>query len=105
MVTNQVPRGGNVHSKKAIFAWLRSLGPDWDGMGADAIEPWTIDRAEKLVVRPNGKPSRIAPTPAGTIVIEWQRDGYYLEAEVGSSGPIEWLEKRRGKRIRHWVSY
>lgn len=95
-----------IHSIEAQFAHLRTLGPDWDGMDAAQPRPETIDRAERLVRhtrRSRGKPSRITATPNGTIVVEWQKDGSYLEAELAGYGPVEWMLKLQGKPSRYWL--
>ena len=84
---------------------IAALEPDWDGMGADApssaIFDGLIRYIQSLRERATPPPSRIAPTPLGTIILEWQSPGLYIEAEIVSSDRLEVMEAPEGRPIRH----
>ena len=47
-------------------------------------------------------PDRITQAPDGsTVVLEWQRDGEYVEAEIVSPAWAEWM-RHRDDRFEHW---
>jgi hypothetical protein len=108
---------GTVHSPAEVAQWkewitkvadLRSLGPDWDGMGAKAPLGALVDSAVELAqfLRQSGfpPPSRIGAGPDGEILLEWQDQNTYLEAEVCKPGRAEWMLVIQGQPARHWVT-
>lgn len=74
---------------------LRSLGPNWDGYGAPAIDPRVIDAAkrfianlpENLAYRP-----RVVPTSNGSLQFEWHEGSKCLELEFESPRTIHYLQ-------------
>lgn len=88
---------------------LRALQPGWNSEGAKDIDDGIADTAADLlaIVRATGElppPRRLAPSPDGTVVIEWNVDGGYLEAEVSAPRVIEWMWSVPGKSPQIWTS-
>ena len=86
---------------------IRTLTDDWNGFGAQPPDPQLIDNAIDLLRWLQGEtdfgpPSRVTPSPVGSVVIEWQRDRDYLEAELGEPGVVEWMLEKPGQRPQHW---
>ena len=84
-----------------------SLREDWDEAGGEPPSPELIDRALEILSREerSGRyppPVRAVPTNAGGIVIEWQFDGIYLEAEICDLYQIEWMKAQPDQPIEHW---
>src|SRR5207249_9164457 len=69
---------------------LQKLGPDWDGMGAKTPSCGLVESAVALlhVLRQSGfrPPSRVGAGPDGEVLLEWQDQNTYLEAEVCKPG-------------------
>lgn len=88
---------------------ISALGPDWDGMGGDAPSAALVESLVRYVQflceRNEPPPLRIAPTALGTIILEWQSPGTYVEAELVSPGLLEIMEVRDGEPARHSVSH
>ena len=87
---------------------LRNIGDNWDGFDAPAPDPNVVDLAIVFlnVCRTRdftNPPFRAAVSPDGTVCIEWQGGGYYLEAEVVSPSRVEWMEVLNGNKPIHWV--
>lgn len=87
---------------------IRRYGNDWDGLGTEAPNPAHVDVAREVLAilkrrNPNGPPVRASLTPAGSITLEWQSKGYYVEAEVIGFNRIEWMEVREGEKAKLWV--
>ena len=66
---------------------IKRLSEDWDGAGAEPIDPSITDSAADVLRRFKQEiqypaPSRIVPTPSGSVCIEWETETYYLEAEI-----------------------
>lgn len=96
---------------KKIFCRLESmkrLGDNWDGEGAETPSEEIIYAAWNLLegeIRANNRaPSRILPTPLGSILIEWQEDGVYTDAEIDTPNRVEWMRCTSNGRISHWVT-
>jgi hypothetical protein len=73
-----------------------SLGNDWDGMGAKAppapLINGAIELAEQLSARRIGvAPTRVAATPCGTVVLEWQQPNLYMEVEITEPNSSDWM--------------
>jgi hypothetical protein len=87
---------------------LRNLQEDWDGMGAKAPKAALIDSALDLAVqlRQQGfrHPSRVGAGPDGEILLEWQDDHLYLEAEISAPHSTEWMLAIDDQRPKHWVT-
>ena len=86
---------------------IRSLRDDWDGDGAEAPIPELMDTAIALLgwFRRSGHfpvPSRIVPSPNGTVVIEWESPDMYLEAEITTPSTVEWMEQKEGQEPQHY---
>lgn len=84
---------------------LRSLERNWDGAGAPAVPRSLIafsltilDTLKKLGMSP---PSRILPTPAGTVAVEWQGPRRYIELEIEKVGELEWMIEHEDETIEH----
>lgn len=88
---------------------IRGLGDDWDGLGAEAprieLVDSAIEIAKALRVDPSWRaPTRVAATPAGAVLFEWQYPPVYLEAEVTGPTHIEWMLEVAGHETQHWES-
>lgn len=75
---------------------MLSLQDDWDGMGADAPTKPIVKSAIELVTQLSASPdiaapSRVAATPRGTVVLEWQQTHIYIEAEIVDPNTSEWM--------------
>lgn len=86
---------------------VRSLRENWDGMGTTAPELETVENAAVFAVSLQTNrmlpPTRVVPSPDGSILLQWETDGGYLEAEVSDPGHIEWMLVRRGAPAAHWT--
>lgn len=82
------------------------LPADWDGDGAAPITEATAQVAREALpelARRYGPVMTCFPTPAGSILVTWQREnGDYLECEVIPSGMAEFMEIPAGAEARHW---
>ena len=71
------------------------LQENWDGEGAEipnyALLQSVKDLLHRMYSRQEPPPSRIMPTPDGTIVIEWQAQQTYRECEVAEPYHAEWF--------------
>lgn len=87
---------------------LRSLSDNWDDEGSEAPNSDIITGAflllNELHAMDYHPPSRILPSPQGTIVIEWQIDDCYIEAEIESLHRAEWMKRTREGTISHWIT-
>jgi hypothetical protein len=76
---------------------IRALPEDWDDAGARTISSAIVDCALELLNRwlnePFAMPSRVVPSPTGSVVLEWQVGNLYSEAEVTDPYTIEWMTK------------
>ena len=84
---------------------LSALKDDWDGDGAAAPAAELVASAKKTMeqLRQHGMPapSRVTAGPDGTILIEWQEPGSYLEIEVMAAERAEWMMIRPGIPTQH----
>lgn len=87
---------------------LGNLQEDWDGMGAKAPQATLIESAVELAqslrqhdFRP---PSRVGAGPDGEILLEWQDEHLYLEAEVCAPHSAEWMLVIDDRPPTHWVT-
>lgn len=88
---------------------LSALQDDWDGAGAISLTPAAIASGVGFLkdsrnLSPLLPPSRIAPTPSGTIIVEWQTERMYFEAEVFDSVRIEFMSVAHDGTAEHWES-
>ncbi len=87
---------------------MLTLSDDWDGMGAIA-PAWNIvfsalELAYALrAVVDYPAPTRVAPTPAGTVGLEWQQPSAYTEVEIVAPGHSEWMQIKDGEEPVHWA--
>jgi hypothetical protein len=109
----------NGSSMKIEAAWrslldelhrLSSLEDDWDGAGAAAPDPRCVEAATRWIREMAGSgdefapPTRITVTPGGELLVVWQTDSEYLEAEIVSSTEVEWMQCAEGATPEHWSS-
>ncbi len=87
-----------------IRAFL-DLGEDWDGMGAIPPSESLVQSVLELIecLRGEGHPpvTRATATPSGTIILEWQGGGDYVEIEVVSPYCSEWMFVPYGRKPIH----
>jgi hypothetical protein len=62
---------------------ISKLAANWDGYGAEPIEPTAIASARKLLERLTPTPDVIMPSTAGTVVIEWETTLGRANLELG----------------------
>lgn len=79
-------RSGWSHIVDELLA-MYAMKDDWDGLGAEAPCPSLVRSAMHLVrllreLPANPIPSRVVPTPIGTILFEWHPAGRYEEWEI-----------------------
>jgi hypothetical protein len=87
---------------------IRKYRNDWDGLGTEAPNPALIDVAREVLAvlkrrDPDSPPVRASLTPAGSVTLEWQSKGHYLEAEITGFGRVEWMEAREGEKAKLWI--
>lgn len=84
---------------------LRELPDDWDGEGAEAPRPEVVDSAiEYVELRLEGllpPPARIAASPSGAVIMEWQLGKSYLEIEIAEPHMAEWMLEQAGAEPEH----
>lgn len=86
---------------------LSMLTDDWDGEGSRAIEASSIRASLELLKALDNQlppPSRVLPTQSRGVLIEWQMEGIYLEAEVTPHRIVEWMQFMPGNQPMHWES-
>lgn len=82
-------------------AWLESvlrrsldllqLPPDWDGYGADPLDPSTVSAAMTILagtLRNDAPVPSVVPTNRGGLQFEWHCGGIDLEVEIVASGKV-----------------
>jgi hypothetical protein len=95
---------------EASVGMLRSLGKltdDWDGLGAGAPQPELVDSAESFLEtfrrrHPRLVPTRIAATPDGSIVFEWQAGRMVLEAIIEAPDVIDLMLEEPNQPTLRW---
>lgn len=69
---------------------FRELKQNWDGYGAEPLEPSVIQAALHFVDLIRCSPNiEVFPTALGTIQFEWENGIYYVETEVYPDGSIQ----------------
>ncbi len=91
------------------LAGIRELKEDWDGQGASAPAAENVEAAMKWVreIRSYPQaipPSQVVPGVTGEVLFIWQKEAFFLEAEVSKRDQIEWTLAARGKPNKHWVT-
>jgi len=81
---------------------------DWDGLGTPAPDGKIVDAARQFLFKlrqqaADSPPFRISLSPNGSVCIEWQSKGFYLEAEFASENQVEWMQVIQGKDTTHWI--
>jgi hypothetical protein len=87
----------------------RTLADDWDGQGAVAPPRETVDWALEWVgqmrqYRQALPPSRAVPGVSGEVYLEWQRESFYVVAEITSAARVEWTPSLPGQPNCHWLT-
>lgn len=79
----------------------RALGDDWDGEGAKAPTPWSLDAAQAILTRLEGDPDtvRLYPAPycGGYVGLEGWRDKDLICIEFDPPGAAWWYVSKDGK--------
>ena len=75
---------------------MRTLPNDWDGEGAEAPRPETVESAirlmQKLQFEGYDAPDRLIASLRGRIVAEWHpRNPRYVEVEISDVNRAEWM--------------
>jgi hypothetical protein len=88
---------------------IGGLEDDWDGQGARAPDPAVIHSAvewAKSVRRcPCVLPApQVVPGVDGEVLLVWQGESYYLEAEFSRPDQVEWMLSVPGQPTRHGMS-
>jgi hypothetical protein len=89
---------------------LHDLEDDWDGDGAAAPDHQCVDAAMRWVLEMASAgedavpPTRISVTPAGELLVLWQTNSEYLEAEIVSPTEVDWMRCEEGRAAEHWSS-
>ena len=91
------------------LAQMRELQDDWDGQGASAPTAENMGAAENWVgeMRRYSQaipPSQVVPGVAGEVLLMWQKEGFYLEAEISKPSEVEWMLAIPGQANKHWVT-
>ena len=86
---------------------LKSLGQDWDGLGAAAPRPDCVESAIAWAESAERVPMAVVPNsvnaaPGGEVVLTWQRPGVYHEVEFAEPGVAEVFLKRDGAPAEQW---
>ena len=89
---------------------IRRYEDDWDGYGAAAPSPRTVDLAIEFIrvlrARDHADPPvRVALSPNGAIIIEWQRNGAYREAKLDGSSTVQWMHAPQSGRPEFTTEY
>jgi hypothetical protein len=72
------------------FADLLRLPPDWDGYGANVIDPQPLVAAYRFSVdflRINSPAPQVVPLSSGGVQLEWHREDVDLEIEFDVGSP------------------
>lgn len=84
---------------------IRALRKDWDDAGARPIPTAIVDNTGIILeqFRASGfpVPSRVVPSPVGTIVVEWQGSQVHIEVEIAGPYTLEWMLKSGDKPAVH----
>jgi len=88
---------------------LRQLEDDWDGQGASAPAPDNVESALEWVRQMRSftqaiPPSQVVPGVTGEVLLVWQRESFFLEAEICQPGRVEWMLAVTGLPTKHWVT-
>lgn len=86
---------------------LRSLEDDWDGQGASPPDAANVDSAlawvREMSRYPQAlPPSQVVPGVNGEVLLVWQGESLYLEAEISRPEEVEWLLATPGQPTRQW---
>lgn len=70
------------------FSEMATFDDDWDGEGARAISPAALENARNIMDKTHAFKSKlqeIYPTPFGSVCLEWNFNGVFINAEVGAN--------------------
>ena len=87
---------------------ISRLKDNWDGEGAEVpdgkVLESVIDLCNQSCARKVLPPTRVVVSPLGDIILEWQKDGQYLEAEISEPYVARWMLELPNKPTIHWKS-
>jgi len=91
------------------LARIRELKADWDGQGASAPAAENVEAAGKWVREmryyPQAiPPSQVVPGVSGEVLFIWQKEAFFLEAEISKPTQVEWMLAIPGQQNKHWVT-
>jgi len=91
------------------LARIRELRDDWDGQGATAPLAENVEAAVKWVQDMRGypqaiPPSQVVPGVTGEVVLIWQKEAFFLEAEICKPTQVEWMLAVPDQSNKHWVT-
>ena len=86
---------------------LWNLPDDWDGQGAQALDPGNVAAVERWLQemrrwRQALPPTRVGPGTTGEVILEWRGQGFHLAAEISTPDEGEWLLNVPGQPIKQW---
>lgn len=87
---------------------ILSFQNNWDGEGAEAPKAELVDSTIDLLGSLQSQrilppPIRIAASPTGNIILEWQLEhSVYLEAEIVEPFRVEWMLEQPFHPTQHW---
>jgi hypothetical protein len=93
----------------AALAAMHQLKDDWDGQGASAPEPANVEHALQWVEQMQRNNLAIPPSQAvsgvnGEVLLIWQSDDFFLEAEIDHPARVEWMLSITDRPTKHWVT-
>lgn len=107
----------SVETVDSVTAWMVAerqlnelfrLRPDWDGRGADPVNPPRLLFVRHLFAgwRESGgrPPSAVIPGPTGEVFLEWYDGDVRTVAEVTAELAIEWMRTEPGRPAEHWLT-
>ena len=91
------------------LARIRGFMEDWDGQGASAPAAENVEAAGKWVREMRSypqaiPPSQVVPGVTGEVLLVWQKEDFFLEAEVSKQDQIEWTLAIPGQPNKHWAT-
>ena len=96
-------RNGNGSTTKLkLFFNYKRIGTGWGlSLPPEALIQSVLELIECLRVEGLSPATRASTTPSGTIILEWQGGGDYVEVEVVSPYRSEWMFVPHGRKPIH----